>query len=115
MRERAKFGHPVPTFGEFKPCAMRPRGFVLATGERTEAVSGCELPFSLYELPDHFEFSWPMHELLPIELAPLNAPFLVITCVGVALNSPSWRVQGHVQGNEKMVVAHAAAPCDEVL
>jgi hypothetical protein len=82
VRERAKFGHPVPTFGEFKPCAMRPRGFVLATGERTEAVSGCELPFSLYELPDHFEFSWPMHELLPIELAPLNAPFLVNTCVG---------------------------------
>ena len=83
MRERAKFEHPVPNFGKSETACCKyersvspPRVLVLATGERTEAVSGCQLLFSLSELPDHFEFSWPMHELLPIELSPLNAPFL---------------------------------------
>ncbi len=83
VRERAKVEPPVPNFGKSETACCKyersvspPCVLVLATGERTEAVSGCQLFFSLSELPHHFEFSWPM-QLLPIELSPLNAPFLV--------------------------------------
>jgi hypothetical protein len=53
------------------------REFVLASGERSVAISNREPDFSLLSLPDHFEWMWPMHELLPNELGPLQLPFFV--------------------------------------
>jgi hypothetical protein len=55
------------------------REFVLASAERALATSGSVPPFSVFSLPDHFEWAWPLHVLLPNELAPLNAPFMCKT------------------------------------
>jgi hypothetical protein len=87
VRERIKLGQVTPapvkvdeaTIADHHwgllPSAL-PREFVLASGERVLAISGAELPFSIFSLPDHFEWAWPMHKLLPNELAPLNAQFM---------------------------------------
>jgi hypothetical protein len=76
VRERAKSGQPAPSrfwIHEMlrNQAPSMPREFVLSTGVRKIAMSNSDPPFSVFELPDHFEFVWPMHILLSTELAPL--------------------------------------------
>lgn len=88
MRDRVKSGQAVPSnfgwasastgAGEDHEQKLE-REFVLASGERTVATSNREPDFSVFSLPHYFEWTWPMHELLPNELAPLKAPFYVKT------------------------------------
>ena len=100
VRERVKSGQPAASPGSgiaLLPAPIwikvhemlrnqapsMPREFVLATGERKIAMSNSDPPFSVFELPDHFEFVWPMHILLPTELAPLSGqPFPIMTTIG---------------------------------
>jgi hypothetical protein len=59
------------------------REFVLASGARQVVRSGGTPTFSIFALPDHFEWIWPMHEFLPNELAPLESKFNVRCTVGM--------------------------------
>jgi hypothetical protein len=87
MRDRAKSGQAFATSigpsGNVDYAQILQREFVLASGERTVATSNRKPDFSVFSLPHYFEWSWPMHELLPNELAPLNAPFYVKTNMNV--------------------------------
>lgn len=69
----------APNLSDHMMSRLLQREFVLASGERTLATSGSVPPFSVFLLPDHFEWAWPMHVLLPHELSPLNAPFVCKT------------------------------------
>jgi hypothetical protein len=86
MRDRVKSGQAEPSMFGWASASTGvdheqhlEREFVLASGERTVATSNREPDFSVFSLPHYFEWTWPMHELLQNELAPLKAPFYVKT------------------------------------
>jgi hypothetical protein len=54
------------------------RDFVLISGQRLEALSNNDPPFSIFNLPDAFEFMWPMHDLLS-EVSQLGGSFCATT------------------------------------
>ena len=82
VRDRfIKSGQASTKVGQVLPLVYE-REFVLSSGDRENATSGCVPFFSVFSLPDHFELVWPMHEMLPKELAPLKLPFNIKSTVG---------------------------------
>jgi hypothetical protein len=79
VRARMKSGSAVPSCPGIIAGMFLQREFFLRSGKRHSAISGEAPSYSVFELPDHFELAWPMHDLLPNELAPLNAVFPVKT------------------------------------